>query len=307
MLLVAAAPLKAAIGFGTIEDDPELVKARIRQKVEDDYKEGMKAKAEGRTETAVRVLLQCAKTRCDSQYPELAFNELKAFQAQANQELEVARQLIAGEDPAAGLSELKRIVRIYFGLGPAKDAGALQRQLEADPQFQSRLKAGRLTEELKKAEALEAQAVAILQPAAEKPAAEKPAAGSVPPPAKPDGVAVASVKPKEMSAEERRTARLNLLLDAYEAYGRIVQLGGDTEAAKKAAAARARLEKDADLMARIKQVQADRKAKELLGLADGYFRAGRLDLARQYCTKIIAECPGTQQAADAKALLERLK
>jgi pentatricopeptide repeat protein len=60
-------------------------------------------------------------------------------------------------------------------------------------------------------------------------------------------------------------------------------------------------------MARIRQVQAERKARELLGLADGYFKNGRMDLARQYYAKVISEYPQTQQAADAKAALERIR
>jgi hypothetical protein len=289
----------------------------------------MKAKAEGHIDTAVRLLILCAKTRCDTEYPELAFKELQVLHEQARQELEVARQLVGGEDPAAGLGELKRIVRTYYGLGPAKDAGLLQRQLEADPVFQARLKSGRLGEELKKAEALEAQAEAVAKPpekpnpaapAAKTPATAEgvrspndtrlltPSATAVdPPPARPPGVSAATVTQTPMNEAQRRTARLGLLMDAYEIYGRIAQTGGDTAPAKKAAEARARLEKNAELMAMIKQVQAERKARELMSLADGYFRAGRLDLARQHCQKVVSEFPGTQQAADAKALLERMK
>jgi hypothetical protein len=211
---------------------------------------------------------------------------------------------------------------------------------------------GRLTEELKKAEALEAQAEALAKPpekpeaatppakapaenstgptpaAAPPPAKAPPTAAEVrrpdepplsaakpaaaPPPALPPGAPAsgfpaAAVKTKELSEAQRRTARLGLLLDAYEIYGRIAQTGGDTAPAKKAAEARARLEKNADLVAMMKQVQADRKAREWMSLADGYFKAGRFDLVRQYCVKVIAEYPGTQQAADATALLERIK
>jgi TolA-binding protein len=54
-------------------------------------------------------------------------------------------------------------------------------------------------------------------------------------------------------------------------------------------------------------VDADAKARSLMKMADGYFGAGRLDLARQYCAKVISDYPQSQQAADARALLERLK
>ncbi|MBE3099481.1 MAG: hypothetical protein IMZ44_20375 [Planctomycetes bacterium] len=440
--------------MGTIEEDPEVRKAMIRQKVEENYKEGMKARAAGDLATAVRYLRWAATTRCDTQFPELAFNELKVITEEGKKELEVARQLVSGEDLAAGLGELKRIARIYFGLGVAKDAGALARQLESDPAFQARMKAGRLMEELKKAEALEAQAEALLRPpgvpppaatpakppqmppaavpvtpAAEevpalpppapegppapaaadgpvnlapwapkppsaaagappavgpaKPPAEgsetsaapspkspweeilrdmpvaqatpaekspltqifpgrpSPGGGETPAPAaagkdpvpagappapppvgppnlaalptlppeppNPPGVITLSVKPREMTEAERRVARMELLMQAYDIYCRVAQQGAGTEPGKKAAEAKARLEKDADLMARIKAVQADRQAREWMSLADGYLRAGRFDLARQYCAKVISEFPQSQQAADARAMLEHLK
>jgi tetratricopeptide (TPR) repeat protein len=423
-ILAAAGPLRAGVSMGTIEEDPEVRKAMIRQKVEENYKEGMKARAAGNLADAVKFLIWAATTRCDTQFPELAFNELKAISDDAKKELEVARQLVSGEDPAAGLGELKRIARIYFGLGVAKDAGALARQLESDPAFQVRMKAGRLLEELKKAEALEAQAESLLRPpgvpppaatptkppqtpakppqvpppaAPVKPAAEEvpaspppapqapgapaaagpvnvapwapkppgaaaaappaaapeqpPAAGSetsaapspkspweeilrdmppAPPPVgppkpapekagpaplpprppeppKPPGIITASVKPKEMTEAERRLARMELLMQAYDIYCRVAQQGAGTEPGKKAAEAKARLEKDADLMACVKAAETDRKARAMMSLADGYFRAGRFDLARRYYAQIISEFPQSQQAAGARAVLERLK
>ena len=96
------------------------------------------------------------------------------------------------------------------------------------------------------------------------------------------------------------------LAEAYEIYGRVAQLGGDTDVGKQAAAARTRLEADAGLMARIQALQVERKARQYLSLADGYFKSNRFDLARQYCMKILSECPKTPQAADAKALLEHM-
>jgi tetratricopeptide (TPR) repeat protein len=413
-ILAAAGPLRAGVSMGTIEEDPEVRKAKVRQQVEGWYKDGVKARAAGNLADAVKFLKWAATTRCDTEYPELAFNELKAISDDVKKELEVARQLVSGEDPAAGLGELKRIARIYFGLGVAKDAGALAGQLESDPVFQARMKTGRLLEELKKAEALEAQAEALLRPPApEKPPAAtpakppqmppaaapvKPAAEEVPasppalgvrlpaaadgpvnaapwapkppalagappaaapvraagsetsaapsqkspweeilremPPApppvgppkpapekagpaplptlppeppKPPGVITASVKPKEMTEAERRVARLELLMQAYDIYCRVAQQGAGTEPGRKAAEDKTRLEKDADLMARVKAVQADRQAREWMSLADGYLRAGRFDLARQYYAQIISEFPRSQQAADARAMLERLK
>jgi len=306
-------PLRAGVGMGTIEEDPETRKAKVRQQVEGWYKDGMKARAAGNLTDAVKFLLWAAKTRCDTEFPELAFNELKVISEDAKKELDVARQLAGGEDPAAGLDELKRITRVYSGLGVAKDAGALARQLESDPSFQAKLKSGRLAQELKKAEAVEAQAEAVLYPPpAEKPASDKTPAGlptTAPPAAAPTppGVITAAVKPREMTEAERKLARLDLLGQAYGAYGRIAQQGGETQAGRKAAEARSRLEKDPQLMARIKAVEADIKARALMKMADGYLGAGRMDLARQNCMKVISDFPQSQQAADAKAMLERLK
>ncbi|MCX5683930.1 MAG: hypothetical protein NT049_09625, partial [Planctomycetota bacterium] len=196
-----AGPLRAGIGMGTIEEDPEARKAKLRQQVEGWYKDGMKARAAGNLNEAVKFLRWAATTRCDTEFPELAFNELKAISEDAKKELEVARQLVGGEDLAAGMDELKRITRVYSGLGVAKDAGILAKQLETDPSFQAKLKAGRLTVELKKAEALEAQAEAILRPPApEKPAPpEKPPAPGAPQAGKTPGVIVAAVTPKELT------------------------------------------------------------------------------------------------------------
>jgi len=311
-LAAPAARLGAQFGvnMGTIEEDPKFTHEKLKQKAEADYKEGMKARGAGSTEEAVRILIRVAKmeTQIDSPYPEKAFNELKTIVEEAQKELQVARQLIAGEDPVAGMGELKRITRTYMGLWPAKEAGALMRLLDADPQFQATLRAGRLAEELKKAEAVEAQAEAILNPPKAEP--QEPAKSVLPgppPPPKPEGVSAVSVRPKERSEPERRAARLERLLVAYEAYGRIVQQGADTEPGKKAADARTRLEKDADFMARLREAQAERKARELLSLAEGYFRSGRFDSAREYCKKILAEFPKTPQATDARMILERIK
>lgn len=324
LALATGGTLRAGIGMGTIEEDPSLVRERLMQKCEDDYKEGMKSRAAGDIARAVPILIRVAKmeTQITSPYPPKAFEELKVIVVEANRDLQVARQLVAGEDPAAGLSELKRIMRTYMGLGPAKEAGMFLRQLESDPQFQATLKAARLNEDLKKAQALEAQADALLNPASRSPepsavqAPAEPVPGppapsqlptTPPPPAKPEGVGVASVTTRELSEKERHAQRAQRLLDAYELYGRIVQQGAATEPAKKAAEARARLEQDADVSALLRKTQAERKARELYGLAESYYKAGRFDTARQQCMKILAECPGTPQAADAKVLLDRMK
>jgi tetratricopeptide (TPR) repeat protein len=317
ILWLALAPaVRAGVSTGTIEEDPVVVKQRQLDKAEADYKEGMKARAAGDASNAVRLLLRVAETEkhgLRSPYAPKAFDELKVLFEEAQKDLQVARQLVAGEDPAAGLSELKRIMRTYMGLGPAKEAGTLARQLEGDAQFQATLKSARLAEELKKAEALEAQAAAALEPP--KPEAQKPEEKpdpsklpTVPPPAPmPEGVGAVNVRPKELTPAERQAARIARLLEAYDLYGRIVAQGPDTGPGKKAAEARARLEKDADLMARLELAKAERKARELLSLAENYYRAGRFDSARDYCRKVISTYPQTVQASDAKTLLERMK
>jgi len=316
LLLASAGSLRAGVATGTIEEDPSVVKQRMLEKTGQDFRDGMKARAAGDTAMAVRLLLRVAETeKRGLGAPEApkAFEELKVICEEARKELQVARQLVAGEDPAAGLSELKRIMRTYLGLWPAKEAGTLMRQLEADPRFQATLKSGRLAGELKKAEALETQAAALLNPPPPDPPkpAEKPEPGKLPtappPPAKPEGVGAATVRARQLTEKERQAARIDRLLEAYDLYGRIADQGADTEAGKKAAEARARLEKDAALMARIEQAKAERKARELLSLADNYFRAGRFDLARPYCRKIVSTYPQTSQAADARVLLDRMK
>lgn len=317
VILALASPAgRAGVSIGTIEEDPKVAHDRLVQKAEDEFKEGMKARAAGDTANAVRFLLHVAETEkrgLGAPSAPKAFEELKVICEEGRKELQVARQLVAGEDPVAGLSELKRIMRTYLGVWPAKEAGSLMRQLEADPKFQATLKAGRLAEELKKAETLEAQAAAILnppQPEPQKPD-QKPEPGKLPtappPQPKPEGVGGASVRPKDLTDKERRAIHIDRLIEAYDIYGRIVAQGPDTEPGKNAADARARLEKDADLMARIEQAKAERKARELLNLAENYFRAGRFDSAREHCQKIISTYGKTTQAADAKMLLERMK
>ena len=69
----------------------------------------------------------------------------------------------------------------------------------------------------------------------------------------------------------------------------------------------ARLRKDAAVAERLAKVEAERRAREWMGLATNYFKAGRLDLARQYSEKIIASYPNSPEAAEARDLLEALK
>jgi hypothetical protein len=281
--------------WGVIEDDPAALHAGYVKKAEQTYTDAVKAKAAGDLEAAVRLFLICAelgKARIDSPYPDKAGQELVAISEQGAKEVVVARALVAGDDPAAGLTELKRIARVYGGLPPAKQAGPLVRQLEADPAFQALLRVSRLAQDLKRAAALEAEADAP------PPALE---------PAKTPGVLAATVSVKVPTEEERQAARIQRLLEAYELYGRIVQQGSDTDPAKQAAAARSRLEQDAGLMGRIKAASAERAARQYLSLAEGYAKAGLTDRAKEFCQKLLTECPGASQAARARELLATLK
>lgn len=315
--LAAPAPGRAGVGMGVIEEHPDAAAERWREKAEEAFQEGMKARAAGDQTNAVRFLLRCAKMesmRIDSPYPEKAFNELKIITEEARKELLVARDFLSGEAPAAGISELKRIARTYFGLYPAKEAGALLRQLEGDPKFQATLKAARLAEDLARAETLEAEAAALVKPPPDPPpqpaeSPEKPVSKlpTKPPEKKVDGVLTAAVTEKDLTPAERRAAGIEKLAEAYEIYGRVAQEGADTDPGRKAAAARERLEKDAQLMARIKRAQAVDQAREWLGLANNYFRVGRFESAKQYCMKILSEFPKAPQAAEARRLLDDMK
>jgi hypothetical protein len=290
------------VSTGIIPDDPEAIHQAYLKRAEEAYTLAVKARAAGDIPTAIRLFLEVAdmlRVHLDSPYPQKSAEELQAIAAQGTRELAVARALVAGDDPAAGLDELHRIARIYAGLEPGKLAGAQALLLDTDPQFQATLRAGRLAQDLKKAAALEAEAAALATGPAAEPAKIEP--GKTPP------ADVPGVVQKMMSDKERETARVQRLLDAYEAYGRIVQAGADTEPAKQAAAARARLEKDGSLMARLKQAQAERKAREYLGLAEAYVKAGRQDRAKEFCQKILAECPDTPQVVRAKEILGSLK
>ena len=103
---------------------------------------------------------------------------------------------------------------------------------------------------------------------------------------------------------QRRGRRLNLLAEAHAIYASVAETGKGTEVGKKAEAARRRLEEDAGLMARIRVARLRDQAREWLGLGTNYMRAGRMDKARAYFEKIVAECPDTPQARQARGFLE---
>jgi tetratricopeptide (TPR) repeat protein len=301
--VVPAAPVRADITFGNVPEDTAVQHEQYKKQAEDAFNAGMKARAAGDQYNAVRYLSRVvgySKMGIDSPYPEKAFAELQTISDEGMKELHVARELVSGEDPAAGLSELKRIVRNYSGLPPAKEAGRLVAQLDADPKFKVLMRAALLNEDLKKAQALEAKATAVPPPPPTT--ISTPTATSAT-----TSAAKPNVKSPETIEKERRAARLSNLIDAYDIYTRVAAQGSDTEPGKKAAEAKARLEKDAGLMAGIAAAQSERKAREWLGLAESLYKAGRADAARDYCTRILKECPQTPQAADARALLERMK
>ena len=320
-VLASAGPRRAGAGvrMGTIEETEEAKHAKAKEQAKAYYKDGMQALAEGNVARAVQRLLWVAKMgrmRIDSPYPEQAFEQLKILADRGAKDLAVARELVAGEDHAAGVKELKRIVRVYLGLAPAKEAGRLLRELEKDPAFREAVLAQGLADDLEKARALEAEAEAILHPPAagahesEPQSAEPPAPESEPRPAgsgDAEAGGPAPEPPKELTPEERQAKRLEKKVEAYALYERIVRQGGETEPAKAAAEAMERLRKDAAVGERLAKVEAERQAREWMGLATNYFKAGRLDLARQYSEKVIASYPDAPEAEEARDLLEALK
>ncbi|MEA3367409.1 MAG: tetratricopeptide repeat protein [Planctomycetota bacterium] len=351
---------RAGIGIGTIEEDPRVTHEKWKRKAEDDYKTGMEARAAGKKAEAVKYLIRAydigRRMRIDSPYPQKAADALAELTREGLRELDVARDLVAGEAPQAGILELKRITRTYLGLTPARQSGSLMRQLEGDAGFQARLRRGRLAEQLARAEALEARAAA-LEPAAEaagdsEPPNETPAAGTSPgasalgsgaepeaaepEPAEPaveaagnpdppgethnaarpspgasapgsNGVEAADVNSRTLTKAQRRGRRLDLLAEAHAIYARVAEMGKGTEVGKKAEAARRRLEQDAGLMVRIRRARLRDQAREWLGLGTNYMRAGRMDKARAYFEKIVAECPDTPQARQARGFLDGMK
>jgi tetratricopeptide (TPR) repeat protein len=252
------------------------------------------------------------RQRLDSPYPEMAFNELKGLAEQGGRDLAVARELTAGEDMDAGLKELKRIVRVYRGLWPAKEAGRSLRELEGDPLFRQALLAQSLEEDLERARVLEQEAEALVRSPPDAPAKIKDVQAERPPgeagESEADGPAsVVAGTPTEMTEQERRAARLEKLLDAYALYERIARQGPETEPGREAAVAMKRLGAEEAFAARLRQVQAERQARQWLNLAINYLRGGRTDLAREYFQKVVASYPDSAQAEEAQAFLEDLE
>jgi len=314
--LAWAGPAGAGIGMGTIEESNEVKHAKAKEQAETYYKDGMQALAEGNVERAVQRLLWVAnmgRQRIDSPYPEQAFEQLKILVERGAKDLAVARELVAGEDHAAGVKELRRIMRVYLGLAPAKEAGRLLRELEKDPAFREALLAQGLADDFEKARALEAEAEAILHPPATGAPESEPrpvATGDSTGRAGSGDVEAGGPAPepaKKLTPEARQAKRLEKLVEAYALYDRIVHQGGETEPAKAAAEAMARLRKEAAVAERLAKVGAERQAREWMGLATNYFKAGRFDLARQYSEKVIASYPNSPEAEEARDLLEALK
>ncbi len=326
VLLVVAAPAaraRAGVSFGTIEEAPDVTHEKWRQSAEEAYKQGMEARAAGKKADAVKCLMRAyrigRRMRIDSPYPQKAADVLTVLSKEGMRELDVARDLVGGEAPAAGVLELKRIMRTYLGLPPAKLAGALCRQLEKDPAFQARLRAEHLAEQLARARALEARAKTLAKarpsaggsPAADEaanpdavnetsdgdecPGASAPGSG---------GVATADVDRRPLTEAERRARRLDLLAEAHAIYNRVAEEGPGTDVGKEAEAARRRLEADARLMARIRRARAQEQARQWLGLGLNYMRAGHMDKARAWFRKVLDECPDTAQAREARGYLE---
>ncbi|MFO8012004.1 MAG: tetratricopeptide repeat protein [Phycisphaerae bacterium] len=339
---LVASTVRAGIGIGTVEEDPEVTHEKWKRKAEEDYKTGMEALAAGKTGQAVKFLMRAydigRRYRIDSPYPQKAADELVKLSREGLRELDVARDLVGGEAPRAGLLELKRITRTYLGLQPARQAGALLRQLEGAPTFQARLRASELAEQLARAEALETRAAALAaeadlddvrgkeagggerasgtkpaesapesapEPAAEAAGHPHPSRSSALPtePPLPDGVDAADVAERSLSPSEREARRLDLLAEAHTIYARVAEAGKGTEVGTNAEAARRRLEQDADLMARIRRARQQDQAREWLSLGTNYMRAGRMDKAREFFQKIVAECPDTPQAREARGFL----
>jgi len=321
---------RAGIGIGTIEEDPRVTHEKWKRKAEEDYKTGIQARAAGKKAEAVKYLIRAydigRRMRIDSPYPQKAADALVELTREGLRELDVARDLVAGEAPQAGLLELKRITRTYLGLLPARQSGSLMRQLEGDAGFQARLRRGRLAEQLARAEALEARAAALAAAAdldesgegktdadgphaaagdaAAEAAGQKKTSGLPTEPPLPEGVDAADVRERPTTEAERRARRLDLLAEAHAIYARLAETGKGTEVGKKAGAARRRLEQDAGLMVRIRRARLRDQAREWLGLGTNYMRAGRMDKARAYFEKIVAECPDTPQARQARGYLE---
>jgi len=296
--------------MGSIEEPPEVTHAKLKEKAEADYKDGMAALAKGDTARAVQFLRRVYGARIESEYPKKAAAELQKLEEQCGQEFVVARQLVAGEDPEAGVMELTRISRTYAGLPSAKFAGAFLLQLKQDPKFQQALIAGKAADDLEKAKDLEKQAEAIAKGEDVKDPGPSPEDESADPsktPPKPAKEPPKAAPAKPMTAAERQAAHDERLTQAYQIYSRVAATCPDTKPGKEAAAAALRLEKSGDFLARKKQADAEREAKQWLGLAEAYYKGGRFDLAYEFARKVLENHPDVPQAAPAKALIEKMK
>ena len=318
MMAGVTRPASAGVSMGTIEEHPEVTHDKWKRKAEEDYKQGMEARAAGKKADAVKFLLRAfaigKRYRVQSPYPQKAADALEVLSKEGMRELAVARDLAGGEAPEAGMMELKRIARTYLGLPPAKLAGSHLRQLEKDPRFQARLREAGLADQLAHAASLEERAAGLAPKArsdaaegdsAKTPDGETAAFPDLPTePPLPEGVNAADVGTRPLSDEERAARRLDLLAEAHAIYVRVAKTGQGTPVGKQAQAARARLEQDKDLMGRIRAARAEDQAREWLGLGTNYMRAGRLEKARSFFEKILAECPKTPQAREAKGYLD---
>jgi tetratricopeptide (TPR) repeat protein len=338
--------------MGTIEEDPRVTHEKWKRKAEDDYKQGMEARAAGKKADAVKFLMRAfvigRQYRIDSPYPQKAADALEELSKEGMRELDVARDLATGEAPEAGILELRRITRTYLGLPPARLAGSLLRQLEKDPRFQARIREAEFADQLDHARDLEAKAAALAQPAEARQGTDKPdpepatgestgaetavsggehgrtrpagAPASSEPSAEaagqadlpdgpplPEGVGALDLDERPLTPAERAARRLELLAEAHAIYARLAETAKGTEVAKKAEAARAALEEDADLMQRIRRARARDQAREWLSLGTNYMRAGRMDRAREFLEKILAECPDTPEAREARGFLNAMK
>jgi hypothetical protein len=94
---------------------------------------------------------------------------------------------------------------------------------------------------------------------------------------------------------------------AYLKFKTIAKAYADTPAGADAQAAVADYEKDAAFVRKANDSVASGKAKGMLGLAIGYVRAGKPELAKKKYEEIIAAFPGTTEAAQAKAGIDEIK
>jgi TolA-binding protein len=80
----------------------------------------------------------------------------------------------------------------------------------------------------------------------------------------------------------------------------------ETTAGRDAASAVAAYEADAQFMQQVRDDAVAAKAKPMLGLADSYRTAGKLDQAREKYQEVIRQFPDTRFAETAKRRLEEM-